>query len=146
MRRVLPLIAVLALAFAPAPFPRPAKEEGGATDKPVNGFYKLDYEKARARAKKDKKAVMVAFYAPWAAPCKALSSKTFSDEKVRRFLESKTVAIEVNIDDKGELQTGLKILGVPCLVFIDGDGKEVGRVLGYRTAESFLTEASKFAK
>jgi hypothetical protein len=34
MRRVLPLIAVLSLAFAPAPFPKRAKKDSEATDIP----------------------------------------------------------------------------------------------------------------
>ena len=59
------LLASLSLAFAPVPFPKPAKKDSDVTNKSVKGFHKLDYEKALARAKKDKKVVMIAFYADW---------------------------------------------------------------------------------
>jgi thiol:disulfide interchange protein len=146
MRRILPLIAVLLMGFAPAPDPRPAKKDSAATDKPVKGFHKFDYEKALARAKKDKKVVMIAFYADWCGPCKRLDAETFSQEKVQHILENKTIAIKINIDTGRELTAKFKVEVIPCLVFIDGDGKDVGRLVGYRTPESFLTQAGKFAK
>jgi thioredoxin-related protein len=68
---------------------------------------------------------------------------TFSEEKVQTFLKDKTVAIKVNIDDNKLLTDQYKVTAIPCLVFLDGEGKEVGRVLGFRNTEYFLEEANK---
>jgi thiol:disulfide interchange protein len=146
MRRVLPLIVLILLGFAPAPFPRRAKKDSEGTNKSAKAFYNLEYEKALAKAKKEKKVVMVAFYADWCQPCKNLSAKTFPNEKVQQFLKTKTIAIMVNIGTNKELTAKFKVEAIPYLAFIDGDGKEVGRLVGYCTAESFLTQAGKFAK
>jgi thioredoxin-related protein len=39
-----------------------------------------------------------------------------------------------------------KVSSIPCMVFIDGDGKEIGRVVGFRPADKFLEEVNKIVK
>lgn len=107
-------------------------------------FRALTYDKALETAKSEKKVVMVDFYADWCGPCKQMDAKTFSEEKVSDFLKSKTIAIKINIDNNKELAKKYKITAIPCFVFIDGEGTEVGRVLGFRASENFLKEAGKF--
>ena len=65
---------------------------------------------------------------------------------MQHFLEHKTLAIKVNIETNRDLTAKFKVKAIPCLVFIDGDGKEVGKLLGSRTAENFLMEVGKYAK
>jgi thiol:disulfide interchange protein len=109
-------------------------------------FRTLTYDKALEAAKGEKKVVMIDFYADWCGPCKQMDAKTFSEEKVSNFLKEKTVAIKVNIDNNKELAKKYKITAIPCLVFIDGEGTEVGRILGFHATDKFLTEAEKHVK
>ncbi len=141
MKRVL----FLALALVVVPAIAEEKKEP-AKEASKSAFQKLALDKAIEKAKSDKKIVMVDFYADWCGPCKQLDAKTFSEEKVKKFLTDKTIPIKVNIDDNKKLSGQYKITAIPCLVFINGEGKEVGRILGYRDVSKFLEEAEKIVK
>jgi len=123
-----------------------AEKNDKADAKAPAGFQKLTYDKAVEKAKADKKVVMIDFYADWCGPCKLMEQKTFSEDKVQKFLTDKTVAIRVDVDDNKKLAAQYKIDAIPCMVFVDGDGKEVGRILGFRDADKFLDGAGKFVK
>jgi len=112
----------------------------------LTAFQKLNYEKAIEKAKADKKIVMIDFYADWCGPCKQLDAKTFSDEKVQKLLTGKAIAIKINVDDNKKLAGEYKIDAIPCIVFLDGDGKEVGRLVGFRGADKFLKDVKEFIK
>src|SRR5438105_2576829 len=106
----------------------------GCGSEPGELFHKLSYDQALEKARADKKPVMIDFYADWCGPCKQLESETFSDAKVRQFLRDKTIALRVNIDDHPKLAQRHNVTGIPCLVFLDGDGKEMGRITGFEPA------------
>ena len=144
MIRLLILPLVLALAV-PALAEDKKEKADKATALPV-GFQKLTYDKAIAKAKNDKKVVMVDFYTDWCGYCKKLDAETFTDKKVEQFLKDKTIAIKVNAEQDKKLATKYKVTGYPCLVFVNGEGKEVGRIPGYMPANSFLTAAGKIVK
>jgi thiol:disulfide interchange protein DsbD len=87
---------------------------------------------------------MIDFYADWCGPCLLLEQKTFSDEKVQKLLTDRTVPIRVNVDDEPKLATQYKVTAIPCLVFVDGEGKEIGRIIGFQPADKFIEEAGKY--
>jgi thioredoxin-related protein len=74
-----------------------------------------------------------------------MDAKTFKDQKVASFLKDKTVAIKIDVDDNEELAKKYNIKSIPCLVFLDGDGKETGRILGFHDTAAFLEKAEKIA-
>jgi len=139
---VLPLVLLLVVSVHAAD---KAKTDSKKPALPT-GFEQLTLEKAVAKAKKEKKVVMVDFYTDWCGYCKKLDAETFSDKKVGSFLKDKTIAIKVNAEQDKKLATQYKVTGYPCLVFVNGEGKEVGRIPGYMPADSFLRAAGKFAK
>jgi thiol:disulfide interchange protein len=147
MNRFAILVLVLAIAVsACAEDKKDTKEKGGSEPTKLVGFHKLNYDKALVKAKDSKKIVMIDFTAEWCGWCKKLDKDTFTDEKVQKLLTDKAVAIKVDADENKDLVKKYKVNGLPCLVFLNGEGKEVGRVEGYLDAKDFYAEASKYLK
>jgi thiol:disulfide interchange protein len=131
MRR-LPVLALALLAAVPA-----CNVEKGAGSSP---FEKLNHQQALAKAKSEKKVVMIDFYSDSCLPCLQLDKETFTDGKVRAFLKERTVALRVNVEDNQQLAQMYRVASIPCLVFVNGEGDEVGRLLGFARPEVFLAK------
>jgi len=95
-----------------------------------------DFGAAVKQAKADGKVIMVDCWTDWCTWCKVLDRTTLSDKKVieasRRF-----VNVKVNGDKSREFVQHYRVTGYPVILFLDGDGKEVYRVMGMRQPELF---------
>jgi thiol:disulfide interchange protein DsbD len=96
------------------------------------------------------KAAMLDFSADWCMPCRELEHDTFTDERVRAMAKSfKTYKVDLTRFDSPEsraLKRRYGITGVPTIVFLGPDGREVmeARVVGPLPPEPFL-ERMKYA-
>ena len=97
------------------------------------------YEEAMAAAKKDKQPVMIDFYADWCNWCKRLDSDTYVDKDVVALAQD-FVSLKIDADVDKDLSSRYKVVGLPTILFIDADGKEIHRVVGYRPPEDFVKE------
>ena len=105
-------------------------------------FFEGDLMAAQKVAKSTRKLVMIDFKAEWCGPCKMLDQTTWRDENVISTLKDKAVAVKVDVDENGELAAKYSIHSLPTVIFVDGNGNEVSRFIGYRDAEGFLKEFS----
>ncbi|MCJ7554684.1 MAG: thioredoxin fold domain-containing protein [Ignavibacteriaceae bacterium] len=89
----------------------------------------------------DKKGIIIDFYADWCIPCKELDALTFSDQRVIDLSKTfaafkadmtKSVSPEVEI-----LRNKYSIVGVPTVLILDIDGKELYRITGFVNADEF---------
>ena len=103
-------------------------------------FANISFAEALKQAKKENKLVMVDYYTTWCGWCKVLDKKTYSDKTVGDYADANMVSLKIDAE-KGEgieLVRKSKIEGYPTIIFYDGDGKEVSRVVGYVAANGFL--------
>lgn len=90
-------------------------------------------------AKQEGKLVMLDFYASWCAACNELDHKTFSDQAVVDKLENFiTVKLDFSVKSDEVLTEKYNILGLPVVIFLDGDGNIYKRLEGFVNAEDML--------
>ena len=101
-----------------------------------------DLPKAEARAKAEKKLVMLDFTgSDWCGWCIRLNKEVFSKPEFAQYAKDNLVLVEVDFPRKKEqpeelkkanesLQTKYGVQGYPTIVVLDGEGAKVGE-LGY---------------
>lgn len=105
--------------------------------------WNLNYDQALERAKKENKSVMIDFTASWCPPCRMMDQKTFRDAEVRQFLMAKTIPIKIDVDEQPHMKQQFGINAVPTFVFVDADGKELGRSDSFQPPARFLSWARR---
>ena len=92
--------------------------------------------------------VMLDFYADWCVSCKEMEHLTFTDARVQaRLAKLHLVRADVtanNPDDQALLKR-FNLFGPPGIIFFDRSGNEIGRVVGYQAAETFLRSLDRAA-
>ncbi|HWS73172.1 MAG TPA: cytochrome c biogenesis protein CcdA, partial [Thermoanaerobaculia bacterium] len=105
--------------------------------------------KAIATASLSKRPVVIDFYADWCMPCKELDEKTFNDGKVadelQRFTRVKANLTAADDPLTKQLTKEYAIVGVPTLVFIGSDGRELRdlRLSGFEAPDAFRARLAK---
>jgi thiol:disulfide interchange protein DsbD len=95
-----------------------------------------DLEGALARAKAEKKLVLVDIYAEWCAQCKELDHKTWPAPEVEAWIRQNAVAVRIDTDkQRPDLAKKLEVRSYPSVILLDADGKELRRILGFQKPE-----------
>jgi len=79
-----------------------------------------------------KGVTLVDFYADWCGPCRMLTPVL---DKLSKELEGKVVIGKLDIDNAQEVTASFDVTSVPTVILFK-DGKEIGRLVGLRDAES----------
>jgi protein disulfide-isomerase len=114
---------------------KPAASAGAAEQ----GEWMTDYEAALEKAKKEKKVVIADFTgSDWCGWCIKLKNEVFDQQEFKDWAKDHAVLLELDFPNKKKLPEALtkqnaelakrfKIEGYPTILFLDGNGKEVGR-------------------
>jgi len=106
-------------------------------------WFKGDIDSALALAKNRETLVLVWFYTDWCNWCRRLDTDTFKAVEVQREL-AELVAVKQNAEKEGAaLAARFGVDSYPTLVFLDSDGHEVDRILGYLPPDKFLHRVKK---
>lgn len=98
---------------------------------------------ALKKAKNNKKGPKMVFldcYTSWCGPCKMMAKDVFTLPEVGDYFNSTFVNIKLDME-KGEgpeLAKKYKVTGYPTFLILDGDGKEIARVVGGNYPEPFM--------
>ena len=111
----------------------------------VEVVWESEMPAALERARNEGKPVLVNFYADWCVWCKRLESTTLRDAKVASVLQNKVVPLSLNVEGDGkELSNEYRVDGLPTIIVLDADGREIGRIPGYMPPDSFLKRVEGF--
>lgn len=121
-----------------------------SSDKTDTSLVWYKYDEGLAKAKKEKKHVVVHFYTTWCGWCKRMDKQTFADQQVRKVLNEDYVSIRVNgqsgekVDLDGKDATERQVAGMygvrayPITWFLKPSGERIAPKSGYCSAEEFL--------
>jgi hypothetical protein len=101
-------------------------------------------QEAFARASTSGRPILIDFSAAWCVACKELDRFTFSDprvlEETRRFVLLKADLTQYESPQVRQIRDRFDVIGLPTLVFVDGQGNERAdlRLYGFEDAPAFL--------
>lgn len=93
----------------------------------------LTSENFQSEVLQSSEPVLVDFWAPWCAPCRAFSPVL--DEIAAEASGFKVG--KVNVDEQPELATSLRIMSIPTLILFK-NGAPAGRTVGVQSKENVL--------
>ncbi len=85
------------------------------------------------------KIVFADFWAEWCGPCQMMGPVF---EGLSKEI-TKAKFVKINVDQNSNLANQYTISGIPCILALK-QGKEIGRVVGFKPAEELKKELLKF--
>jgi thiol-disulfide isomerase/thioredoxin len=97
-----------------------------------------NFDEALANAKAAHKDVFVDFEATWCGPCHSMDEWIWTDAAVASRLNAGYVGVKLDGDIEKALVKRFNVAGYPTMVMLDSAGKEVQRLVGYKTSKEIL--------
>ena len=131
MRKILLLAALVAIAASAALVPAPAKASSSVSWD--------TFERASNISLTHGIPTMVDFYTDWCSWCKELDKNTYTDARVINRSEQFARA-KVDGDARTDLTAKYNVKSYPTVLFLNPDGTEKHRVVGYKGPDEFLKD------
>lgn len=128
----------------------------------------ISIEEAEKASKSSKKLIFMDVYTDWCGPCKMLDRNTFSDPEVIKYINANYHSVKFNAESQSELTFNgkkyanpnfdpskkgrnsaheftryLNVRGYPTMYVLEGSGKIVNNLVGYRTPDQLMEELTK---
>ncbi len=87
-----------------------------------------------------KTPVLVDFWAEWCGPCKMIAPVI---EEVAKDYAGKVAVAKFNVDENKTIPSNFGIVSIPTLIIFK-DGKEVERIVGFRTKKELQSLLDKY--
>ena len=103
-------------------------------------FFEGTWEQALEKARAEEKPIFVDAYTTWCGPCKMMSQRIFPDPQVGDLFNANFISVKIDMEQEPGLkfQRQYPVRAYPTLLFIDGTGKEIKRVLGFQQVDAML--------
>ncbi len=126
-------LQLLALGRRAAAEAEPAPAEAKVPEK----ISWVSYDEAFVQAKEQHKLVLVDFKAEWCGWCRKMDEEVYPKPEVVALSKS-VVFVQVNTDQNPPLKDRYHVVGLPTVVILEADGKERGRIRGYKPVDQFV--------
>ena len=103
-------------------------------------FFDGTWEQALEKSRAEEKPIFVDAYTTWCGPCKMMTQRTFPDPQVGDLFNANFISVKIDMEQEAGLafQRQYPVRAYPTLLFIDGTGKEIKRVLGFQQVDAML--------
>jgi len=97
------------------------------------------YESAAEAAASSDRLLVVDLMAEWCPPCKEMDRTTWVDQRVVNWIDEHAEAVQVDVDEQGDLARRFGASAIPTLVVLDPEtDNELARHVGYLPADAML--------
>ena len=157
MRKHLALLAALSLVTFSGPSETaalPPESSSGEAPKPAEKLEWLAFDAATARAKDQKKHVIVDIYTTWCGWCRVMEQQTYGDPQVAAYLRDNFVLAKVNGESSAKLKwrgrelterqfaRTVGVTGYPATYFLKPYAELLGGMGGFLRPTEFMVYAS----
>ena len=102
-----------------------------------------DLTSALSAARNKHDLVFVDFAAPWCYSCHYMDEHVLNQPEIQGVAgKAELVRLDVDSTEGARLRGEYQVLGLPNYVVLDENGKEVGRIVGEQTKESFFEQVN----
>jgi len=98
-----------------------------------------DYTPGMALAGEEGKNIFLYFHASWCGYCTKLKKETFSDDRIKAYLNDHFVSIGVDTEKREKLAQQWGVRGLPTLWFLEPDGTKINSLPGFVDADQLLS-------
>ncbi|MEK6977324.1 MAG: thioredoxin fold domain-containing protein, partial [Candidatus Hydrothermarchaeota archaeon] len=99
-------------------------------------FY--SFEKGVEEAKKHNKTMFIYFRSDYCSWCRKFAEEVLTNASVVDRLKESFIPVAVDVDNEKDLLHQFDVFGTPTIVFVDSNGKELKKLVGFINAGDFL--------
>ena len=103
-------------------------------------YYSLD--EAKADAQRNNRPILIDMYTDWCHWCKVLDAEVFPTAEFKNKAKSFTLC-KINPEKDPGGDQGFGVDGFPTTVFLNKNGQEIHRLVGYKPVDGYLAEMDK---
>jgi thiol:disulfide interchange protein len=108
-------------------------------------FSKLTFQKAIKQAKATGKLIFIDVHTSWCGPCKEMAKTTFTDSEVGNVFNQRFINLKIDAEEDADgpmISKAYTVTAYPTLLFINGEGKMVKKLVGKQSKEKLLAAVS----
>ncbi len=112
-------------------------------------FKDITYQEALELSKKTGKPIFIDAYTSWCGPCKYMSARVFTDEKLAQFFNTHFINLKIEMEkstDGSDVARRFRVNAYPTLLFIDGNERLMSRQVGAVDAVVLLDQGNSVVK
>lgn len=143
------LLLLLGLSFTIVSFVSTEKAEpsGALTVNAASGikFSKTSLAKAMKQAQESGKLIFIDVHTSWCGPCKEMAKTTFTDSEVGSVFNERFINLKIDAEKDADgpmVSKAYSVSAYPTLLFINGEGKLVRKLVGKQSKEKLLAAVS----